>query len=119
MCGCNRDMYIKLAVAVESLHNATLLHDDVVDGAEMRRSKETMTSEGDLVKGGESYFDVIISKTATLFAAACDSVAVIANGNDEMRSAFKNFGLNLGIAFQIKDDVLDYISGSTLTGKIS
>ncbi|CAK8162454.1 Polyprenyl synthetase family protein [Candidatus Xenohaliotis californiensis] len=168
MCGCSRDNYIKIAVAIESLHNATLLHDDVIDDASMRRSKDAvcrlwgnkvsvlsgdyllsrslwwmsatgnvdvvkilskassvivsgeilqLSTEGDLVKGCESYFNIITAKTAVLFAAACEAVAVVAGSSSETCKLFKEFGLNTGVAFQIKDDILDYVGGNEI-GKI-
>ncbi len=58
----------------------------------------------------EEYTDVIQSKTAELFAVACETAAVIADQTQEMQAASYKFGINLGISFQIMDDILDYTS---------
>lgn len=62
----------------------------------------------------EQYFKVIRAKTAALFAAACETGAVVANADQMYTKAMHDYGLNLGIAFQIADDVLDYRAGSQL-----
>lgn len=167
VCGCKKDFYIKLAAAIESLHNATLLHDDVIDVSNMRRSQDAVNKiwgnkisilsgdfllsralywigeignnkitkimadvsasiisgeilqlgvEGDFIKGGESYFNIVTAKTATLFAAACKSVAILSECNKEMCDLLDSFGLSIGVAFQITDDILDYV-GKSIMGK--
>ncbi|WP_372865424.1 polyprenyl synthetase family protein [Spongiibacter sp.] len=63
-----------------------------------------------------TYFNVIRSKTAVLFAAACAGSALLSN-NDEQRQALYDYGLNLGIAFQLVDDILDYEGDPEETGK--
>ena len=65
----------------------------------------------------DDYFKLITGKTASLFAAACSVSAVINNSSREIISALYNFGLNLGIIFQISDDILDYFSNSSALGK--
>jgi len=65
----------------------------------------------------EKYIDIITSKTAALFAAACETGAVVADSKAETSKALYQYGLNLGIAFQIADDVLDYQSNSDTLGK--
>jgi Geranylgeranyl pyrophosphate synthase len=158
--------HIKLAAAVEFIHTATLLHDDVVDESALRRGKvsanivwgnkasvlvgdflfsrafelmvETdelkvlgilarassvisegevmqLKSAGNLQAGEDHYLRVISAKTAELFAAAAESGAVIAGG--EYATAMRDYGQNLGIAFQLVDDALDYSGRQALMGK--
>lgn len=168
MCGYSGKRHINLAAAVEFIHTATLLHDDVVDESVLRRGAETanqrwgnkasilvgdfllgqafrlMVDDGSLaalkilsdasavIAEGEvmqlaasndlsttelTYSDIITAKTATLFAAACEIGAVIANRPETEQAALRNFGLNLGIAFQIADDALDYSAKQEELGK--
>lgn len=149
----------RLAAAVEFIHTATLLHDDVVDDSMQRRGKESanvvfgneasvlvgdflfsrafqlMTADGSLdvlrilstasavIAEGEvkqlttqnnldttmeDYLSVIEGKTAALFAAACEVGPLIAGQDDKTVAALRDYGMALGIAFQIIDDVLDY-----------
>jgi octaprenyl-diphosphate synthase len=158
----------KLAAAVEFIHTATLLHDDVVDGSGMRRGKRTaniiwgnsasvlvgdflfarafelMVEDGSLrvlkilshasavIAEGEveqltaqrrsetdedHYLQIIAAKTAALFAAACRVSPVIAEASDEAETALECYGRNLGIAFQLTDDVIDYASDEETMGK--
>ena len=148
-----------LAAAVEFIHTATLLHDDVVDGSQLRRGKvaahliwggsssvlvgdflfarafELMVETGSLraldilarasgvIAEGEvmqltrshdlnldqaTYIEIIRCKTAELFAAAAESGAVAAGAPEPQIAALRAFGLNLGLAFQLTDDALDY-----------
>lgn len=157
-----------LAAAVEFIHTATLLHDDVVDESEMRRGQEAanlvfgnqasvlvgdflfarafqlMTADGCLkvlktlsdasviITEGEvqqlslagnldtkmeDYFSVIKAKTAALFAAATEVGPLIAGADEPHAKAMADYGLNLGIAFQIADDALDYIADQKTLGK--
>lgn len=158
----------KLAAAVEFIHTATLLHDDVVDGSELRRGKkaanmvygnpatvlvgdflfsrsfELMTEDGSLkvlkiLSGAsaviaegevdqltaqrkidtseERYLHIIGAKTAVLFAAASRIGAVVAECDDDKEQALEAYGRNLGIAFQLIDDALDYTSDAAGMGK--
>ncbi|HET7709854.1 MAG TPA: polyprenyl synthetase family protein [Sphingomicrobium sp.] len=158
----------KLAAAVEFIHTATLLHDDVVDSSGMRRGRQTaniiwgnpasvlvgdflfsrafelMVEDGSLkvlkilssasavIAEGEvdqltaqrridsteeQYLDIIGAKTAALFAAACRISAVVAESGDETEQALESYGRNLGIAFQLVDDVIDYLSDEATMGK--
>jgi octaprenyl-diphosphate synthase len=158
----------KLAAAVEFIHTATLLHDDVVDGSGMRRGKRTanliwgnpasvlvgdflfsrafelMVEDGSLrvlrilshasavIAEGEvdqltaqrrietdedHYLEIISAKTAALFAAACRVSPVIAEASEEAELALECYGRNLGIAFQLSDDVIDYASDAATMGK--
>ena len=156
------------AAAVEFMHNATLLHDDVVDESDMRRGRpaarmiwgnqasvlvgdyllgqaflmmvETgkldalgvlakaatviaegevfqLSKAGDLTATPDDYRQVIHAKTATLFQAAAE-VGAMAGGADEAgRVALRDYGLELGLAFQLVDDVLDYRGESGAMGK--
>ena len=159
---------IKLAAAVEFIHTATLLHDDVVDASQLRRGKvaahliwgapssvlvgdflfarafELMVETGqmralgilarassviaegevlqltrahDLNLDQETYLRIISAKTAELFAAAAEAGAVGAGAGDKTVEALRSYGLNLGLAFQLADDALDYGGSSDVLGK--
>jgi octaprenyl-diphosphate synthase len=161
-------MHIKLAAAVELMHTATLLHDDVVDESDIRRGKsashkiwdnkssilvgdfllgkafqlmvETKSLEclknlsnasariaegevmqliaSDNIKTTEDqYMKIIESKTAELFSTACVVGALISKSKKEEIDALISFGKNLGIAFQLKDDALDYYGKKNILGK--
>ena len=158
----------KLAAAVEFIHTATLLHDDVVDGSEMRRSKvaahliwgspssvlvgdflfarafelmvetdslralhilaraSAVIAEGEVLQLTRSrdlrldqavYLQIVQAKTAELFAAAAESGAVAAAASDAEVAAMRAYGMNLGLAFQLVDDALDYASDAETLGK--
>jgi octaprenyl-diphosphate synthase len=162
------DGHIRLAAAVEFMHTATLLHDDVVDESEMRRGKlaarmlwgneasvlvgdfllgqafrmmvevgnlralEILSSAAVVIAEGEvmqlaaakntattedEYLAVIRGKTAELFAAACEVGPVLAGLDKTDLAACRSFGMNLGIAFQLIDDALDYGGKSAKLGK--
>jgi octaprenyl-diphosphate synthase len=158
----------KLAAAVEFIHTATLLHDDVVDGSGLRRGRRTaniiwgnpasvlvgdflfsrsfelMVEDGSLkvlrilshassviaegevdqltaqrrVETSEDHYLAIISaKTAALFAAACRIAGVVAESGEAVEEALDAYGRNLGIAFQLIDDAIDYASDAATMGK--
>ena len=169
LCGYkngNRD--VNLAACVELIHNATLLHDDVIDNSDLRRGVKTANSVwgnqssilvGDylfsrcfemMVEDGsqeilkllsstssriaqgevlqleykgeidlleETYFNIINMKTAALFAAATKVGACLGNKNKKEKDALESYGKNLGLAFQIADDALDYYSKEIVFGK--
>ncbi|MBX6328287.1 MAG: polyprenyl synthetase family protein [Pseudolabrys sp.] len=168
LAGYSGDGHIKLAAAVEFMHTATLLHDDVVDESDMRRGKlaarklwgneasvlvgdfllgqafkmmvevgnlhalEILSSAAAVIAEGEvmqlnaakntatnedEYMAVIRAKTAELFAAACEVGPALAGRPKAELSACRSFGLNLGIAFQLIDDALDYGGKSAKLGK--
>jgi octaprenyl-diphosphate synthase len=168
MTGYAGDGHIKLAAAVEFMHTATLLHDDVVDESDMRRGKaaarmlwgnEASVLVGDFLLGqafkmmvevgslpaleilsgaaaviaeGEvmqlsaakntattedEYLAVIRAKTAELFAAACEVGPVLTSRPRAEQAACRSFGMNLGIAFQLVDDALDYGGKAAKLGK--
>lgn len=157
-----------LAAAVELIHSATLLHDDVVDASKTRRGKKTanaiwnnkssilvgdylfsiafqlmvrvknlavldllakassIMADGEVMQlensndtrlSQEKYFEIIFGKTAVLFAAACESGALISKASSLEVAALREFGKNLGIIFQIVDDMLDYSSSKKTLGK--
>ena len=159
---------ILLATAVEFIHTATLLHDDVVDQSNLRRGiksaniiwgNEASVLAGDFlfaqsfdlmvetkslkalsvlaqasckITQGEflqmqisnkpntkssDYFNVIGGKTAQLFGASAQSGAIVANGSFQQIKAAFDYGYNIGLAFQIIDDVMDYSSSKTKMGK--
>ena len=160
--------HVNFAAAVEFLHNATLLHDDVVDESDMRRGRPaarmiwgnqasvlvgdfllgqafmmmvetanvpaleviaraaTIIAEGevfqlskakDLATSAADYDEIIGAKTAMLFQAATE-VGAMAGGADEAgRQALRDYGRELGMAFQLVDDVLDYRGESGTMGK--
>src|SRR5580765_7281498 len=168
LTGYSGDGHIKLAAAVEFMHTATLLHDDVVDESDMRRGRlaarklwgneasvlvgdfllgqafkmmvevgsmravdilsnaAAIIAEGEVMQLGafkntatteDEYLAVIRAKTAELFAAACEVGPVLTNRPKAEHAACRSFGMNLGIAFQLVDDVLDYGGKSAKLGK--
>jgi octaprenyl-diphosphate synthase len=168
MAGARDDACLKLAAAVEFIHTATLLHDDVVDSSELRRGRvaahliwgapssvlvgdflfarafELMVGTGcmaaleilarasrviaegevlqltrahDLDLSQEVYLEIIRAKTAELFAAAAESGAVSAGAPPERCRALRRYGQDLGVAFQLVDDALDYSGDAGTLGK--
>ena len=168
ICGYN-DKYAKsVASAMEYLHAATLLHDDIIDDAVLRRGKtvahsvygnavtvlvgdfllaralaicadsgkikiihiisdltENMSTgevhqlmrKGDVTLTEAEYMEVIRRKTAVLFQAACTVSAVIAEASPEKEQALSDYGYNLGLAFQMVDDLFDYTMDTAALGK--
>jgi len=157
-----------MAVVIELIHTATLIHDDIVDESEVRRGTETSNqvwgnaasvlvgdfiysrafeimvepnsmeimqvlskatntiAEGEVLQllnignkelNEADYLKVIEKKTACLFQAATQIAAIISDSDPSIENQMKSFGLNLGNAFQIVDDVLDYQSNEELLGK--
>ncbi len=168
LCGYEGERHVALAAAVEFIHTATLLHDDVVDASELRRGRDTanavwgnkpavlvgdflfarsfelMVEDGSLrileilsraaavIAEGEvgqlvtandtttteaAYLEVIEAKTAALFAAASRIGAVIADRPPAEEEALERFGRNLGIAYQLIDDMLDFSARESELGK--
>ena len=168
LVGYAGDGHIKLAAAVEFMHTATLLHDDVVDESELRRGRiaarmlwgneasvlvgdfllgqafkmmvevgslkalEILSSAAAVIAEGEvmqlaaakntattedEYIAVIRAKTAELFAAACEVGSALSGRQKAEQAASRSFGMNLGIAFQLVDDALDYGGVSSRLGK--
>ena len=167
--GINEDS-VRFAAASELLHNATLLHDDVVDGAKERRGAPTVSSllnseasvlsgdywlvkcmqvilassqkadrvirifaktladlaEGEILQlqkasdastTEEDYLRIIYCKTASLFEASALAAAVSAGAPDRVENALSAYARNLGLAFQIKDDIFDYTAPEAEVGK--
>ncbi|MBW2057072.1 MAG: polyprenyl synthetase family protein [Deltaproteobacteria bacterium] len=168
LCGYQGDRHIPLASIIEFIHTASLLHDDVVDDAALRRGSasansvwgseasvlvgdflfsksfslmvrdgdirilqvlsdaSTKLAEGeiqeliktsDLSLAEEGYITIVNRKTAALISAACRIGAILGGVGPDKEAAMSDFGLNLGIAFQLVDDTLDYISDEKEFGK--
>lgn len=168
LCGYSGNSDGFYSTAFEYLHAATLLHDDVVDGADLRRGKpvahgiwgapatvlvgdyllakalsigartgsmrviaalaevteqmsqgeiQQMIRKGAMELTEAEYLDVIRRKTAVLIQAACKVGAIIADAPDSEESALSDYGLNIGMAFQMADDLLDYTADTRELGK--
>ena len=167
MLGADHDKLITLGAAVEMLHTATLVHDDLIDGALLRRGTPTLNSRwapaatvltGDflfakaaklaaesdclpmmrlfaetlatIVNGEltqmfssrglikrEDYYQRIYAKTASLFEMSARAAAMISPVDDKTVSAMREFGYEIGMAFQIVDDILDFTGEQTTVGK--
>ena len=168
LCNYRGNGNIRTASAVEFMHTATLLHDDVVDESGQRRGRKTarmiwgnqasvlvgdfllgqafkmfvdvgsltvlriMSGAAATIAEGEvmqlaaakntsttedDYLTIINAKTAALFSAASESGAALANRPAEEQSALRSYGKNLGIAFQLVDDALDYTGDPNRLGK--
>jgi len=168
LCGYVGERQIGLAAAVEFIHTASLLHDDVVDGSDLRRGDATanvlwgnqpsvlvgdflfsrafqvmvadgslevlrvlanasaIISEGEVMQletlnkidiPEEKYLDIVTAKTAALFSAASRIGAVISGKGGAEEDALESYGRNLGIAFQLVDDSLDYSAQQVTLGK--
>lgn len=76
-----------------------------------------LRNHGNFALDEETYFKIIESKTAILFATACETAALLANAQKETQEALRAFGHNLGMAFQVIDDILDYTSQAEVMGK--
>jgi octaprenyl-diphosphate synthase len=167
-CGYGGEAHVRLAAIVEFIHTATLLHDDVVDGSELRRGQSTANAvwgneasvlvgdflysrsfemmvtlrnmrvmeilskatntiaEGEVMQllnchdpdiSEESYLLVIRSKTAKLFEAAAQLGAVVSGQEGAAETALAAYGMHVGTAFQLIDDVLDYQADRQTLGK--
>lgn len=159
---------IRMATVMEFLHTATLVHDDVIDNAEMRRNRASINSrfgnqtavlmgdwlymsafetslaerslsildiltavtrkmtEGELLQltllgrtdiSEEQYFDVLERKTAFLFSACCEIGAILGGAGEAERAALREYGMKLGTAFQLVDDLLDFTATDEVLGK--
>lgn len=168
LCEYQGNRHIPLAAVVEFIHTATLLHDDVIDNASLRRGKAaantlwgngasiligdflfsksfsltvddgdlrilkvlsgttTRMAEGEvlqLLKGCDvearerDYMAVITNKTASLISAACQIGGILGKAPTEKENALARYGMNMGIAFQLVDDCLDYTSSNEALGK--
>jgi octaprenyl-diphosphate synthase len=159
---------ISLGAALEMLHVATLIHDDIIDNSAVRRKQKTLNFKwgneisvlmGDYVFASsfylmakdlpkevvssladttnvichgeisetfnrfnvdlteEQYLEVIKEKTAVLFAASCQTGAMLAGGDAKTVESLYRFGLGIGMAFQVIDDTLDFVGKQTKVGK--
>ncbi|WP_173569537.1 polyprenyl synthetase family protein [Acetobacter conturbans] len=94
-------------MAILSAASATLAEGEVMQ----------MTTQNDLSTTVDRYLQVIYGKTAALFAAACETGAVVAKADEQTREALRQYGANLGMAFQLVDDALDYSADQAVLGK--
>jgi octaprenyl-diphosphate synthase len=165
--GCTSHSRIRLGAVVEMLHTATLVHDDIIDEAELRRGRPSSNTtwgnskcvlagdwlymqafslaleernfrvldllisltqqmvEGELLQmqklghliNEEEYFDLIYRKTACLFSVSMQLGAAVTNATPEIEAGLGEYGRNLGLAFQIVDDVLDLTAAEDVLGK--
>jgi len=171
LSGCSvaklTDRHIQVAAIVEMIHNATLLHDDVIDNGLQRRGGATVNSlygnesavllgdfllskvfkmcadlqleiieiiasasiktcEGELRQtiqkrdwrlSEAEYIDIITDKSAALFSSSCELGGLLSGADETEIGSLREFGLNVGIAFQITDDLLDIVGDENKTGK--
>lgn len=159
---------IRLAAVMEMLHTATLVHDDIIDNANVRRNRASlnakfgnqaavlmgdwlymsafetslehrsleildvltrltrMMTEGELMQltlignteiTENQYFDVLRRKTAYLFSGCCEIGALLAGSSIEQISALRDYGMDLGVAFQLADDSFDFTADERTIGK--
>ena len=168
LCGYHGESRFPMATVMEFIHTATLLHDDVIDQASIRRGKTSanqifgnaisilvgdflcfksytlmtgignldilklISETGDIMSEGEvfqlskcgdinlteeEYFSIIEKKTAVLISASCAAGAILGSASREKIDALAQFGRNAGMAFQITDDILDYMAKGEEFGK--
>lgn len=159
---------IRMATVMEFLHTATLVHDDIIDNADLRRKRPTVNAlygnetavlmgdwlymsafetslaerslpvldiltsvtrkmtEGEILQltllgnadvSEAQYFDVLKRKTAYLFSASCEIGAILGGASEKQQNALRDYGLYLGTAFQLIDDLLDFTSTEEALGK--
>jgi octaprenyl-diphosphate synthase len=159
---------IRMATVMEFLHTATLVHDDIIDHADMRRNRATVNAlygnetavlmgdwlymsafetslaerslpildilthvtrkmtEGELLQltllgkaevTEDQYLEVLKRKTAYLFSASCEIGGILGGANETQQNALREYGMRLGTAFQLIDDVLDFTSSNDVLGK--
>ena len=162
------DNSIRLATVMEMLHTATLVHDDIIDNADLRRSRASVNAkfgnqaavlmgdwlymsafetslkqrsleildiltrltrkmtEGELIQltmigntaiTRDEYFDILRRKTAYLFSGCAEIGAILGGAGHQEQSALRDYGMNLGIAFQLADDLLDFTADERALGK--
>ena len=168
LCGYKETNRSILAAIIEAIHTASLLHDDVIDGADTRRGNPaahavwgnqvvilvgdflyskalkiavaqrkqrimealseatTRMTEGEILQlhkigdpeiTQEEYFEIVAAKTGVLMSAACRIGAILANQPEQREMALARFGMKTGMAFQLTDDILDYVASPKDLGK--
>lgn len=168
MLGYKGSRDVTFAAVVEFIHTATLVHDDIIDEAALRRGRTSINfawgnhlsvlagdylymhamkmalDEGNLeilkvlseatirmIEGEilgletngridlsiDTYFEIVHRKTAALFGASCRIPAILTGASDQESEALRSFGENLGICFQLVDDLLDFTSTTAILGK--
>ncbi len=159
---------IRMATVMEFLHTATLVHDDIIDNADIRRNRPSINSrfgnqtavlmgdwlymsafetslaerslqildiltavtrkmtEGELLQltmlgrpdvSEEQYLDILQRKTSYLFSACCEIGSILGSANESQQNALREYGENLGTAFQLVDDLLDFTATDEALGK--
>ena len=162
------DHSVNASLAIEMIHTATLLHDDVVDESDLRRGQETVNTQwtnlisvlmgdylfakafrimvstesvalmqaisqatervsvgelrqieetGNFDLSEDEYLSIIADKTASLFVVSCETGPILCRRGNRDRQRFATFGEKIGVAFQIADDLLDFIGDAEVTGK--
>jgi octaprenyl-diphosphate synthase len=168
LSGYTGDKAVLNASVVEFIHTATLVHDDIIDGADVRRGRLAvhsrwgnditvllgdylyiksmamaltqdsldivrllcdvtlrmiegelyqLTKTGDVAISEDEHFEIIRRKTAYLFGGCAEIGGVLGGVSKEQQAALRDFGFNLGVAFQVVDDLLDYTADETALGK--
>lgn len=168
LCGYRGEHDVLLATVLEFIHSATLIHDDVIDAAAMRRGRPSVNrswgnsitvlfgdylyakamemalragslrvmdrlawitlrmTEGEMIQtrfvgrldlSTEEYMDLIERKTAVLFGGCCELAGILSGVDAATERALRQYGLHIGLAFQIVDDVLDFTGDSAILGK--
>ena len=168
LCGYKGDRAVLYASVVEFIHTATLVHDDIIDGADLRRGRLAvhsrwgnditvllgdylyiksmamaltqdsleiirllcdvtlrmiegelyqLTKAGDVDIAEEEHFEIIRRKTAFLFGGCAEIGGMLGNISAERASALREYGFNLGVTFQLVDDLLDYKADAAALGK--
>jgi octaprenyl-diphosphate synthase len=168
LCDYSGPHAVILATVLEFIHSATLIHDDIIDGASTRRGRSSVNhlwgnsitvlfgdylfakamkmalrvgslevmeklaeatlrmTEGEMLQTRyvgrldlteEEYLGLVERKTAALFACCCELAGMLAGAEKGKRAALRRYGLNLGMAFQLVDDLLDFTGDSEVLGK--
>ncbi len=168
LAGGINDLSTKCATILEALHTASLIHDDIIDLAKLRRGEKSVNHKfgnklavltgdyllsrslkllaretdtkiieayahaaedlclGEILEqhqrvkdnySSEAYFEIIHKKTASLFIACAEIGVLTAGGSENLRQQMKQFANHFGVAFQLKDDLLDFIGNEEKTGK--
>jgi octaprenyl-diphosphate synthase len=168
LCGYTGNEHITMSSLVETIHTASLLHDDIIDNSNTRRGRESVHTRwgpnitvllgdylyiktignslqskhrqivkiltdvsSDMIEGElneyavswdlnideYAYLDIINKKTASLFSASCQIGGILGNAQDKEKKILADFGTNLGMTFQLIDDLLDYTGDESKLGK--